>query len=325
MMRANTIHAALLPSQEQVREQLERILTSPTFQLSRRGRRFLEFVVNETLEARHGYLKAFTIAQEVFGRDAHFDAQRGPTVRIEAGRVRKQLERYYLVDGVTDPILIEVPKGTYVPTFQFTRDFEPVPTGTASPPSHPRLLSKPASVNLKLRSLIARYRRWGLAVLTGVIALTALSAATNRTFEPQDRGPDMASAVPGRPSVVVSGLDCYSEQPDSCEFSSGITDQIIQHLALSESLMVKVALPRPQNEQLSPSAPYSIEGNVALEQRKLRVVTRLVRQLDRAVLWTKIYDIDVTGRSRFDIQAEIAADIPISIEHPISVSKQATS
>jgi hypothetical protein len=49
-------------------------------------------------------LKAFTIAQAVFGRDGNFGAQKDPYVRIEAGRIRRELEHYYLVAGSSDRI-----------------------------------------------------------------------------------------------------------------------------------------------------------------------------------------------------------------------------
>src|SRR5439155_18547919 len=39
-------------------------------------------------------------------------------VRIEAGRIRRALERYYLVAGTGDPVLITIPKGGYVPFFE---------------------------------------------------------------------------------------------------------------------------------------------------------------------------------------------------------------
>ena len=52
-------------SQEEVQQQLERILSSREFRLPERTRKFLEFVVTETLAGRRDYLKAFTIAQAV--------------------------------------------------------------------------------------------------------------------------------------------------------------------------------------------------------------------------------------------------------------------
>jgi len=39
-------------------------------------------------------------------------------VRVEAGRLRKALERYYCASSGDAQVLIEVPRGTYVPTFR---------------------------------------------------------------------------------------------------------------------------------------------------------------------------------------------------------------
>ena len=101
----------------EIRAQLERILASPDFNVPERARAFLKYVVTETLSGRADRIKAYSIAIEVFGRGASFDPQSDPVVRIEAGRVRRALERYYLTAGSSDPIAITIPKGSYVPTF----------------------------------------------------------------------------------------------------------------------------------------------------------------------------------------------------------------
>ena len=102
------------PAPDDVRQQLVRIFSSADFILPDRGRRFLQFVVTETLEERAGYLKAFTIAQAVFARDETFDAQNDPCVRIAARQLRSALERYYLTAGARDPVLITIPSGGHV-------------------------------------------------------------------------------------------------------------------------------------------------------------------------------------------------------------------
>jgi len=71
----------------------------------------LRYVVSETLDGRADRIKAYSIAIEVFKRDESFDAQADPVVRIEAARLRFALERYYLLAGSSDPILIDMPKG----------------------------------------------------------------------------------------------------------------------------------------------------------------------------------------------------------------------
>ncbi len=100
-----------------IREQLDRILASPEFHATDKMRDFLRFVVEEKLAGRSHRLKGYTVAVEVFGRGEDFDGTNDPIVRIQAGRLRRALERYYLVAGVGDPILIDIPKGGYVPRF----------------------------------------------------------------------------------------------------------------------------------------------------------------------------------------------------------------
>ena len=101
-----------------VRDALERILASPGFEASPRHRRLLEYLVEETLAGRADRLKGLTIAFDVFGRDAStYDREADPVVRIEAAKLRRRLKSYYLTAGHDDPIRIDIPKGTYVPTF----------------------------------------------------------------------------------------------------------------------------------------------------------------------------------------------------------------
>jgi adenylate cyclase len=116
-----------------IREQLGRILASPEFHATDRLRDFLRFVVDEKLAGRSHRLKGYTIAVKVFGRGEDFDATNDPIVRIQAGRLRRALERYYLVGGVRDPILIDIPKGRYVP--RFTAQPVPHPDATGGLPA----------------------------------------------------------------------------------------------------------------------------------------------------------------------------------------------
>ena len=91
--------------------QIALILNSADFDATGREHRFLSHVVEETLSGRGDRIKAYSIAVEVFGRGESFDPQTDPIVRIEAGHLRRALERYYLTAGHADPILITIPKG----------------------------------------------------------------------------------------------------------------------------------------------------------------------------------------------------------------------
>ena len=63
-------------------------------------------------------IKGYTIAVEALGRGESFDPQADPIVRVEAGRLRRTLEHYYAGLGAQEPIVIELPRGSYVPTFR---------------------------------------------------------------------------------------------------------------------------------------------------------------------------------------------------------------
>ena len=104
----------LAPGEEETRAQLQRILTSAQFPGSGRSGAFLSYVVEEVLAGRGNRIKGYAVAVEVFKRDEAF-TQDDPVVRIEAGRLRRSLERYYLTAGQSDPIRIVIPKGGYVP------------------------------------------------------------------------------------------------------------------------------------------------------------------------------------------------------------------
>jgi adenylate cyclase len=101
-----------------VRKQLARIMDSKEFSESPRSKELLAFVVGEKLGGSRDKLSQRTIAQCVYGRNEQFDPTCDPIVRMQAGRVRRQLEHYYLTVGVSDPILIKLPKRTYVPEFE---------------------------------------------------------------------------------------------------------------------------------------------------------------------------------------------------------------
>jgi len=102
---------------EKIEQQLQRILSSPEFHATDRQQAFLKFVVTETIAGRDSEIKGYTVATQVFGRREDFDQAIDPIVSIQANNLRRALERYYLVAGHNDPVRIDIPKGTYVPTF----------------------------------------------------------------------------------------------------------------------------------------------------------------------------------------------------------------
>jgi len=112
-----------------VREHFERVLHSPHFDASARSREIFRFIVNEALSGHTENLSQTAIAVAVFNRGSNFDPILDPIVRVQMGRLRRSLERYYLLDNGTDSFRIEIPKGAYAPSFvntsaQLTADKE---------------------------------------------------------------------------------------------------------------------------------------------------------------------------------------------------------
>jgi adenylate cyclase len=105
------------PDAQAVRRHLEELLPSPDFDAAPRSRKFLRFVVEEALAGRGEALTQAAIATQVFDRRGDFDPVVDPIVRIQAGRLRRSLERYYLLAGKGDSLRIVLPKGSYVPVF----------------------------------------------------------------------------------------------------------------------------------------------------------------------------------------------------------------
>jgi hypothetical protein len=105
-----------LPNDD-IRQQLQRIITSPDFDATKQQRAFLNFIVSQTLAGNSSDIKGYTVATKVFGRDENFDQSIDPIVSIQANKLRRSLERYYLLSGKNDAVHIDIPKGTYVPVF----------------------------------------------------------------------------------------------------------------------------------------------------------------------------------------------------------------
>src|SRR5690242_5761999 len=92
-----------------VRDQLQRVMSSPGFLHSERLRRFLTHCVDATLAGRLEDLKEYTIGRAAFDRPKHYNPAEDPIVRVEARRLRKKLEEYYQAHP-GDPVVIELPK-----------------------------------------------------------------------------------------------------------------------------------------------------------------------------------------------------------------------
>src|SRR5271168_3369215 len=106
------------PSAAAIREQLKRLLAHPLFTNSKRYPVLLEYTVEQTLLGHANELKERTIGVEAFGRELTYDVNLDPVVRTTAAEVRKRLVQYYYNTDHAGELIIELPLGSYVPSFR---------------------------------------------------------------------------------------------------------------------------------------------------------------------------------------------------------------
>jgi hypothetical protein len=212
------------PSEDSIREELNRVLASHEFRTSKRSQDFLRYVVENTLNGRAEMVKERTIGIDVFGRSTSYDPSDDATVRVKAGEVRKRLGLYYSDQGAQSPLRIELPSGTYVPEFRMVHT---LPAADAdAPPS--------AVTSEAVRTRVVTGRRAGAAALV-LMAATALIWTVTRPA-PSVLDEFWAPVLKGSAPVFVCAayvpvwnldLDPNAKGPPRPEDYVALTDQFV--------------------------------------------------------------------------------------------------
>jgi adenylate cyclase len=294
-----------------VRDALSRILASPDFDASERNRRFLAYIVEEALAGRGGRVKAYGIALAVFNRDETFDPQTDPIVRIEASRLRRSLERFYLLAGKDDEVRIEIPKGGYVPVFAraggHTANGE-VPPGDGARPLPPT----PAP---------ARRRRLAPAA-AGLALVVLLAVAAAAMIRGRAEAP--GASAPSRPAVMVMPFENFGSPDD--HLADGMALEILSNLIHFKELVVFDARVSFSPTDASPlalarrlGADYVVTGTIRRDQERLGVTAQLVRVDDGASIWAEGYDEALSTERLFALQNRIAAAVAATVAEPFGI------
>src|SRR5260370_10864602 len=101
-----------------VREQVERLLQSKTFQTSEVHRRLLQYLADRTLAGEADRLKEYTVGLEAFGKPPTYDPKRDSIVRLQMGRLRQKLAVYYQSEANGDTVRVTLPKGAFKLAFE---------------------------------------------------------------------------------------------------------------------------------------------------------------------------------------------------------------
>jgi hypothetical protein len=167
-------------------EQLSKVLESHALHGSESLKAFLRFVVLKAIDNQDVSLKEYTIATEVFGRNSSYDPRSDSVVRVQASRLRTKLQEYYRTEGKDDKVIIELPKGGYLPIFSHVQKTEPDLEALAQNPA-----TKEAEHNaIQSASQTVPAIGWkltigGLMLLAAFLALTTIYYRSEAT-KPQD-------------------------------------------------------------------------------------------------------------------------------------------
>src|SRR5262245_4686541 len=274
------------------RRQLERVLASPGFARNERLSRFLRFVVERHLEGRDSEIKESLLAIEVFGRPPGYDPKQDPIVRTEARRLRARLSDYYLAEGKDDLLVIELPKGGYVPVIRPSQRKPEIRTPLIT-----------AHAELQLRRWRLGTRVWvGAALACLVVALAAMGWWRVHPEAP----------IP----IAVLPLINLNQDPANDYFADGLTSEIIRNLSIIDGLTVrseastfalksKPLTAREAGKQLE--ANYLLEGSVLRSGEQLRINVQFVRVSDDVPLLSQKYEREM--KDIFSIQDEISRGV----------------
>ena len=97
---------------------VQRIVASRHFHKAPQLREILLYLCRRTLEDGPGTISEHEIGCNVLGRRPDFNSSEDNIVRVQVRHLRKKLEEYFATDGLEEPLILLVPKGSYVPHFE---------------------------------------------------------------------------------------------------------------------------------------------------------------------------------------------------------------
>jgi len=158
-----------------VEQQLEHLLASPLFNSSKRYGQFLRLVVARSLDGQGSQLKERVLGIEIFERNADYDTNTDPIVRVTAAEIRKRLDQYYQNPKHSQEIRLFLPSGSYAPHFSWPGHPNGFPEGAATPSSQGLAVFKAESIAAANPSIL-RSRQFSTRVKTLVFTAALILA-----------------------------------------------------------------------------------------------------------------------------------------------------
>jgi len=301
-----------LPAPDEVRAQLERMIASDDFIRSPQLGAFLRFAVESVLQGKSDRIKAYTIGVDVLRRDAKFDPQLDPIVRVEATRLRRTIDRYYAGLGANDAIRIELTRGSYVPTFSR----RPALPGVTA---HSSTLDRFWSIRLLVVAAVA------LIVIAAVVALSQ-----RRLPAPGAVAVPPAAALPPGNGLPVLMMPPF-------EVSGAPGPRSIAARSLQETLSNAFTHFDLVNVQLEPTDHQAAAGNEAVPAREAnadyrfsgsvgygddgaaRLLFRLIDVSDGSIVWSRAIDRVLGGDDKAAAEERIVRELAGILLQPFGV------
>lgn len=122
-------HSAVIddPLSDERWQLIQRIVASPPFQKSGRLRDLLQYITEQTIRGYAHELTEQHIGEALFHKPAGYSPLEDSSVRVHARQLRLKLHEYFDGVGRDEPLIIEIPKGSYAPAFRASKKIETAP------------------------------------------------------------------------------------------------------------------------------------------------------------------------------------------------------
>lgn len=280
------------PTHDDVRAALDRILASDALRHSPQLIAFLRFIVETTLRGESGRIKGYTVGIEALSREEDFDPQIDPIVRVEAARLRRALIHYYNGPGATDDVVIDLPRGHYIPTFR------------RRPDSQESAFRK--IFGIARGSLTAIPHSWCAAIAAIVLVLIGTTALTVFGRWNYQNWPNLASptdqqlmsafrAGNGLPVVSVQPFEAVGMPAVSTIALDRLRRRLIDALARFDEINVAFAAATAHagatDNELVAEGPSASKYHIAAEYHGRGDLTfRLTDMGENTVVWVRTFD-----------------------------------
>ena len=188
---------------------MERAAASAQLKRAARAREFLFYVGTKSLKEGCTEIHEQEIGHAVFGRDPDYETSLDNIVRVSATDLRKRIDGYFATEGAGEPLIFEIPRGSYSPVFRWRSDDIQKPPETASEsPAPPR----PAPYHRQLPFLFLLAATVVLAISCAVLFWQ--NRTLSRPHNTWDGKPALAALWPhfldsARPTDVILADDSF--------------------------------------------------------------------------------------------------------------------